>query len=86
MPLHILWQGIFNILDQWHEVCYIIGPVSISQKYSAHSREIIVKHLQKFYRPEHAEMFVTPRNPIKFKKRQWIWKVFLQLQVLHYKN
>jgi putative hemolysin len=68
LPLHMLWQGIFNILDQWHEVRYIIGPVSISQKYSAHSREIIVKHLQKFYRPEHAEMFVTPRNPIKFKK------------------
>ena len=68
LPLHMLWQGIFRILHQWSEVRYIIGPVSMSQNYSWHSREIMMKHLLKFYSPVDAERYILPRNPIKFKK------------------
>src|SRR5262249_18428494 len=62
-PLMLLWKGICRLIltNPKHRVLF--GPVSISDEYSALSRQLMVDFLEtRTYLPELARL-VKPRNP-----------------------
>ena len=64
-PLLLLWKGIGHFVAHNPECTTLFGPVTISDAYSAFSRQIIVSYLvMNHYAPDLAQ-FVRPRTPAK---------------------
>ena len=64
-PLLLLWKGIGRFVAQNPECTSLFGPVTISDAYSALSRDLMVSYLMmNHYAPDLAE-FVRPRTPVK---------------------
>ena len=66
-PLFLLWKGIMRILLQHPEYQYIIGPVSISNKYSTLSKNLIIDYLKSHYFDYTKAELVKPRKEYKVK-------------------
>jgi hypothetical protein len=49
LPLFLLWKGILYFLLKNPESRYLIGPVSISNKYSDLSKDLIIKFIMRNY-------------------------------------
>lgn len=65
LPLFLLWKGILVFLLQNPEYRYLMGPVSISNKFSGFSKGILIEFLKRnFYHEEYAK-HVKPRNKFK---------------------
>lgn len=67
MPLFLLWKGILYFLLKNPEYRYLIGPVSISNKYSTVSKDLIIKFIIKNHLNWRMAQYITPRNRYKFK-------------------
>lgn len=64
-PLLLLWKGIGRFVALNPECTALFGPVTISNAYSALSRDLMVSYLiTNYYAPELAE-FVRPRTPVR---------------------
>ena len=72
LPLFLLWRGILRFVLSDNECHHIIGPVSISGKYTKLSRMIIVEFIKKYYFDEKLAEFVKPRKRFKvdFKRTE----------------
>lgn len=70
LPLFLLWKGILKILNTNTKYRYLIGPVSISGKYTKLSQMLIVSFIKRFYFDEELAKSVKPRKSfkVKFKK------------------
>ena len=65
MPLFLLWKGILYFLIKNPEYRYLIGPVSISNRFSNFSKNVMVGFIKKnYYKAEYAK-YVKPRNKFK---------------------
>jgi putative hemolysin len=65
MPLFLLWKGILYFLIKNPEYRYLIGPVSISNRFSNFSKNVMVGFIKKnYYKAEFAK-YVKPRNKFK---------------------
>lgn len=65
LSLFLLWKGILYFLIKNPEYRYLIGPVSISNRYSTLSKAMIVEFIKaNFYSNEYAE-FIEPRKEFK---------------------
>ncbi len=62
-PLLLLWKGIFQFMKLNQELKYIIGPVSISNDYSAKNKSLIVNYINRFYFNSNLAKFVKPTKP-----------------------
>lgn len=70
-PLLLLWKGIACHISEYPQTPVLFGAVSISSRYSAASRELIVRYFESRQREEMAK-FVRPRRPFRsFRLRPW---------------
>jgi putative hemolysin len=62
MPLFLLWKGILYFLLKHPEYRYLVGPVSISNRFSNFSKGMIIKYImENHYNPEIGR-YIKPRT------------------------
>lgn len=70
LPLFLLWKGIIYFLLKNPEYTYLMGPVSISNRYSKLSQSLMIGFIKKnFYRHDFASL-VKPRKKFRIKNRR----------------
>ncbi len=62
-PLALLWRGMATFASRQPRYARLFGPVSISDDYSALSRDIIVTYLRRERKNTVCSGWVSPRNP-----------------------
>ncbi len=62
MPLFLLWKGILYFLIKNSEYRYLVGPVSISNRFSEFSKSMIINYIQKNYYNREFARWVRPRT------------------------
>ena len=67
LPLFLLWKGILYFILKNPEYRYLIGPVTISNTYSAISKELIIRHIMANYYDYNLATMVRPRKRFKVK-------------------
>lgn len=65
LPLFLLWKGIYTYLQRYPHFKYIIGPVSISSRYSDLSLSLIKAFVEKHYADKKLSKLVKPRHKFK---------------------
>ncbi len=60
-PLFMLWKGILYFLIKNPEYRYLVGPVTISGKYTDVSKELIMKFIKRNHWNEEFARYITPR-------------------------
>lgn len=65
LPLFLLWEGIIQLLSNFNEAKYIIGPVSMSNDYQTLSKELVIDFIQKNFGDNELSQWVKPRTKIK---------------------
>jgi putative hemolysin len=62
MPLFLLWKGILYFLIKNPEYRYLVGPVSISNRFSNFSKELIIKFITEYYYNDKIARYIRPRR------------------------
>ncbi|GAB4282197.1 MAG: lysophospholipid acyltransferase family protein [Marinilabiliales bacterium] len=62
LPLFLLWKGILYFLLKNPEYRYLIGPVSISNRFSKLSKGLIIEFIKKNFYDEQLAKLVVPRK------------------------
>ena len=62
LPLFLLWKGILYFLLKNPEYRYLVGPVTISGKYTDVSKELIMRFIKANYYDEELARHVFPRS------------------------
>lgn len=70
LSLYLLWKGIYTFLAQHPHYHYLLGPVSISNDYSALSRSFIVAFIQKHYFDEELATLIKARKPFRLQRNK----------------
>jgi putative hemolysin len=65
LPLFLLWKGILYFLIKNPEYRYLIGPVSISNRFSNYSKGLIINFLKANYYDHEFARLITPRNSFR---------------------
>lgn len=67
LPLFLLWKGILYFLIKNPEYRYLIGPVSISSRFSNFSKGVIIKFIKDNYYNHEIAQYIRPRNNFRVK-------------------
>ncbi|MDL2252064.1 lysophospholipid acyltransferase family protein [Odoribacter sp. OttesenSCG-928-J03] len=67
LPLFMLWKGILYFLLKNPEYRYLLGPVTISGKYSEMSKDLIMRFIKQNYFNEELAKSVSPRSKYRVK-------------------
>ncbi len=78
LPLFLLWQGILHFLMNRRQFKYLIGPVSISNKYSSLSKHLLISFIKKYYYDNELAALVKPRNEFKVKLKNLDPEILLE--------
>lgn len=78
MPLFLLWKGILYFLLKNPQSRYLIGPVSISNKYSDLSKDLIIKFIMANYFNYDLGQFIQSRKQFKVKIKDLDIEILLQ--------
>jgi putative hemolysin len=62
IPLFLLWKGILYFLIKNPEYRYLVGPVSISNRFSNFSKELIIKFITEYYYNDKIARYIRPRK------------------------
>jgi putative hemolysin len=62
MPLFLLWKGILYFLIKNPEYRYLVGPVSISNRFSDFSKELIIKFITENHYNHKIARYIRPRR------------------------
>jgi putative hemolysin len=62
MPLFLLWKGILYFLIKNPEYRYLIGPVSISNRFSNFSKGLIIQFIKEYYYDYELARLIRPRK------------------------
>lgn len=65
LPLFLLWKGILKYLLENPHYRYLIGPVSISNRFSKFSKSLIVDYISSHHFDHELAQYVKPRKPFK---------------------
>jgi putative hemolysin len=65
LSLFLLWKGILQFLVQNPDYRYLIGPVSISNRYSKVLKSLIVKYIQENHFNGYLAQFIKPRKKFR---------------------
>ena len=65
LPLFLLWKGILKYLLDNPQYRYLLGPVSISNKFSKFSKSLIVNYIGKNHFDLELAQYVKPRKQFK---------------------
>ncbi len=67
LPLALLWKGIAEYLANHGEYRYLIGPVSISNRFSAVSKAVMVEYLRRHFFDAELATYVRPRKQFRYR-------------------
>lgn len=67
MPLFLLWKGIVHCTIRFPEHKYLIGGVSISNKFSKFSKSIMIEFMKSNYYDPYLAQFIRARKEFKVK-------------------
>ncbi len=67
LPLFLLWKGILYFLVKHPEYRYLIGPVSISNRFSKFSKSLIIEFIKTNYFNHELAKYIKPRKKFKFQ-------------------
>lgn len=67
LPLFLLWKGILYFLIKHPDYRYLIGPVSISNRFSDFSKGVIIKFINDNYFNHEFAQYIKPRNRFRVK-------------------
>jgi putative hemolysin len=62
LPLFLLWKGILYFLLKHPEYRYLIGPVSISNRFSQFSKELIIRFIRENHYNHQMAAYIKPRK------------------------
>ena len=65
LPLFLLWKGILKYLIENPQYRYLLGPVSISNKFSKFSKSLIVNYISTHHFDLELAQYVKPRKKFK---------------------
>lgn len=66
-PLALLWKGIAEYIARHPEYRYLIGPVSISNRFSSASKAVMVAYLQANFSDAALAPLVSPRKQFRYR-------------------
>ena len=61
LPLFLLWKGILYFLIKNSDYRYLVGPVSISNRFSEFSKSMIITYIKKNYYNRKYSKYIRPR-------------------------
>lgn len=67
MPLFLLWKGIVHTTLRYPEHRYLIGGVSISNKFSEFSKSLMIEFMKSNYYDPYVAQYITPKKEFKVK-------------------
>ncbi|WP_289022349.1 lysophospholipid acyltransferase family protein [uncultured Salegentibacter sp.] len=67
MPLFLLWKGIVHCTLRFPEHKYLIGGVSISNKFSNFSKSLMIEFMKSHYYDPYIAQFIKPKKEFKVK-------------------
>jgi len=67
MPLFLLWKGIVHCTLRFPEHKYLIGGVSISNKFSSFSKSMMIEFMKSHYYDPYVAQYVRPKKEYKVK-------------------
>jgi putative hemolysin len=67
MPLFLLWKGIVHCTLRFPEHNYLIGGVSISNKFSKFSKSMMIEFMKSHYYDPYIAQYVHPKKEFKVK-------------------
>ncbi|MDT0690780.1 lysophospholipid acyltransferase family protein [Salegentibacter sp. F188] len=67
MPLFLLWKGIVHCTLRFPEHNYLIGGVSISNKFSNFSKSLMIEFMRSHYYDSSIAQYVKPKKEFKVK-------------------
>jgi putative hemolysin len=70
LPLFLLWRGIIHVCLRNPEHKFLMGGVSISNKFSEFSKSLIIEFMRSHYYDSAVAQYVHPKNEFKVKLRE----------------
>lgn len=67
MPLFLLWKGIVHCTLRFPEHNYLIGGVSISNKFTNFSKSLMIEFMKSNYYDPYVAQFIRPKKEFKVK-------------------
>ncbi|MCG2417424.1 lysophospholipid acyltransferase family protein [Aequorivita sp. F47161] len=67
MPLFLLWKGIVHTTLRYPEHRYLIGGVSISNKFSEFSKSLMIEFMKSNYYDPYVAQYIKPKKEYKVK-------------------
>lgn len=67
MPLFLLWKGIVHVTLRYPEHKYLMGGVSISNKFSNFSKSLMIEFMKSHYYDPFIAQYVSPKKEYKVK-------------------
>ncbi|MBB6682024.1 lysophospholipid acyltransferase family protein [Aequorivita sp. 609] len=67
MPLFLLWKGIVHTTLRYPEHSYLIGGVSISNKFSEFSKGLMIEFMKSNYYDPYVAQYINPKKEYKVK-------------------
>ena len=67
MPLFLLWKGIIALTLKYPEYKYLLGGVTISDKFSNFSKSLMIEFMKSHYYDPYIAQFIRPKQEYKVK-------------------
>jgi len=77
LPLFLLWRGIVHVCLRNPDHKFLMGGVSISNKFSEFSKSLMIEFMRSNYYDSAVAQYITPRNEFKVKLKDRDKHLFL---------
>ncbi|WP_143883322.1 lysophospholipid acyltransferase family protein [Chryseobacterium binzhouense] len=77
LPLFLLWRGIVHVCLRNPDHKFLMGGVSISNKFSEFSKSLMIEFMRSNYYDSAVAQYITPKNDFKVKLRERDKHLFL---------
>ena len=67
MPLFLLWKGIVHVTLRYPEYKFLMGGVSISNKFSEFSKSLMIEFMKSHYYDPYIAQYIHPKKEYKVK-------------------
>ena len=67
MPLFLLWKGIIHVTLRYPEYNYLMGGVSISNKFSDFTKSLMIEFMRSHYYDPYLAQYIRPKKEYKVK-------------------
>ncbi|AZA49079.1 lysophospholipid acyltransferase family protein [Chryseobacterium carnipullorum] len=78
LPLFLLWRGIVHVCLRNSDHKFLMGGVSISNKFSEFSKSLMIEFMRSNYFDSAVAQYITPKNEYKVKLRDRDKNIFFE--------